>query len=113
MTQCWQVPYIAKKDFPISDDYTVPSGSIVMPALYPSLHDPEVYPEPSSFKPERWLDENSPANTKPQNFMVFGAGPHKCIGVEYTYMHLACTVGNAAVMMNWDHLRTDKSEGVE
>ncbi|PCH33247.1 cytochrome P450 sterol C22-desaturase [Wolfiporia cocos MD-104 SS10] len=106
------VPYKATKAFPISDDYTIPSGSMVIPSIYPSLHDPEIFPEPSAFKPERWLDPESSANQNPRNYLVFGAGPHKCIGLEYAMMNIAIVLADAAVLMNWEHIRTEKSEKV-
>jgi sterol 22-desaturase len=61
------VPYQAKKDFPITPDYTVPkggyptffleangTGSMVIPTLWHSLHDESVYPDPYKFNPVRW-----------------------------------------------------------
>jgi len=107
------VPYKATKAFPISPNYTVPAGSMVIPSIYPSLHDPEVFPEPEVLKPERWLDPESKANNSPKNFLVFGSGPHKCIGIEYANMHMACAMGTAAILMNWDHHRTSDSEDTE
>ncbi|KAH7340371.1 cytochrome P450 sterol C22-desaturase [Rhizoctonia solani] len=107
------VPYKTLKPFPISEDYTVPAGSMIIPSLYPSLHDPEIYPDPSNFLPERWLDPESGANQNPRNYLVFGAGPHRCIGVEYTLMHLATVMGTAAVLMDWDHKITPESNEVQ
>lgn len=107
------VPYKATKAFPISEDYTVPSGSIVIPSFYNSLHDPEVYPDPSGFLPERWLDPESSANANPKNYLVFGSGPHKCIGIEYAVMNIGLVLADAAVLMNWDHEITPESEKVQ
>ncbi|KAF8344248.1 putative ERG5-C-22 sterol desaturase [Cantharellus anzutake] len=107
------VPYVAHKDFPISESYTVPKGSMVIPSLYPSLLDENVYPDPHKFIPERWLDENSSANQNPAHYLVFGAGPHRCIGQEYTTMNMATALGTAAIMMDWDHLKTPKSDKVQ
>ncbi|KAG8809838.1 RNA polymerase C-22 sterol desaturase [Serendipita sp. 399] len=107
------VPYKTTKAFPISSSYTVPANSMVIPSLYPSLHDPSVYEDPHLFLPERWLDPNSAANTNPKHYMVFGAGPHRCIGVEYTNINMACVMGNAAVLMDWEHLTTKDSEEVQ
>lgn len=107
------VPYKAVKPFPISPDYIVPAGSMVIPSLYPSMHDPEVYPEPKKFLPERWLDPNGSATMNPKNFLVFGSGPHKCIGIDYTLMHMACVLGTAAVLMDWKHEVTPESEKVQ
>ncbi|KIJ38493.1 hypothetical protein M422DRAFT_33272 [Sphaerobolus stellatus SS14] len=103
------VPYKALKPFPIADDYVVPAGSMVIPSLYPSLQDPEVFPEPTKFLPERWLDPKSLAWSKPQNFLVFGSGPHKCIGQEYTVMNMACVIGTACMLMDWEHVKTPDS----
>ncbi len=107
------VPYKTTKAFPIADDYTVPSGSMIIPSFYNSLHDPEVYPEPDVLNPERWLDPQSSANTNPKNYLVFGAGPHKCIGLEYALMNIAIVLADAITMMDWDHVRTEKSDEVE
>lgn len=107
------VPYTAIKDFPISSDYTVPAGSMVIPSIYPSLHDESVYPDPDQFKPERWLDQNGTANANPKNYLVFGAGPHRCIGESYAASNTAIVLANSAVLMNWEHIRTPQSDEVE
>ncbi|ORY24797.1 putative C-22 sterol desaturase [Naematelia encephala] len=111
------VPYTAKKPFPVSPDYTVPKGSMIIPAFWNSLHDETVYPEPDSFQPERWLpqpDGSEPlADGSPQNYLVWGSGPHKCIGGQYASMHLAAALGTASVLMDWDHERTALSDEVK
>ncbi|KAI0090029.1 cytochrome P450 [Irpex rosettiformis] len=107
------VPYKTTKSFPISDDYTVPAGSMVIPAFYLSLHDPEVYPEPESFLPERWLDPQSSANTNPKNYLTFGSGPHKCIGLEYAMMNIGLVLADATVLMDWEHVATPESDKVQ
>ena len=107
------VPYRCNKPFKISPDYTVPTGSLLIPSIYPSLHDPAVFPEPEKLNPDRWADPTGLAATNPRNYLVFGSGPHKCIGVEYTLMNIAICLGNAAVLMNWEHELTPESEEVE
>ncbi|KAF8525206.1 cytochrome P450 sterol C22-desaturase [Hysterangium stoloniferum] len=107
------VPYKSTKAFPISATYTVPAGSMVIPSLYPSCHDSEIFPEPKKFIPERWLDPAGSAWSNPKNFLVFGSGPHKCIGIEYTLMHMACVLGTASVLMDWEHVRTVESDKVQ
>lgn len=107
------VPYVATKPFPISEDYTVPAGSMVIPAFFDSLHDASVYPEPDSFLPERWLDPKGSANANPKNYLVFGSGPHRCIGIEYACMNIALVLSTACAMMDFTHDVTPKSEEVE
>ncbi|KAL6300277.1 cytochrome P450 sterol C22-desaturase [Sparassis latifolia] len=107
------VPYKTMKAFPISDDYVVPSGSMIIPSFYNSLHDAEVYPNPDEFLPERWLDPDGSANANPRNYLVFGSGPHKCIGLEYAMMNIGLVLAEAAVLMDWEHVRTEKSDKVQ
>nr|QMU26487.1 C-22 sterol desaturase [Agaricus subrufescens] len=107
------VPYRCKKAFPINENYTVPAGSMVIPSFYNSLHDPEVYPQPDKFYPERWLDSKGSAKSNAQNYLVFGSGPHKCIGLEYAQMSIALMLANAAVLMDFEHEITPLSSKVE
>lgn len=108
------VPYKTLQPFPIDSKYTVPKGSMVIPSFWNSLHDPSVYPEPDKLKPERWLEgKESPAEKNPRNFLVFGSGPHHCIGQQYAMMHLVAVIGTASVMMNWEHEVTPLSEQVK
>lgn len=86
---------------------------MVIPSLYPSLLDPEVFPSPHSFTPERWLDPEGSAWKATQNWLVFGAGPHKCIGQEYTVMNMAVAMATAANMMDWEHKVTPESNEVQ
>ena len=72
------VPYMTLKDFPLGPDkYVVPKGTMLIPSMWPSLHDEKVYPEPDTFLPERWLEKDGLAEANPKNFMVWGAGAHK------------------------------------
>ncbi|KAA8900078.1 hypothetical protein TRICI_006251 [Trichomonascus ciferrii] len=105
------VPYQVKKSYPITPDYTVPKGAMVIPTLYPSLHDPEVYEKPDDFIPERWLPDTKASNN-PKNFLVFGTGPHHCIGQTYVFMNLTAMIGKAALLYDWEHKVTDKSENI-
>ena len=77
------------------------------------MHDPTAYPSPDEFRPERWLEgAESPAAKHPKNYLVFGSGPHNCIGKEYAMQHLIAVMGNASVLLNWEHKRTELSEKV-
>ncbi|KIY67496.1 cytochrome P450 sterol C22-desaturase [Cylindrobasidium torrendii FP15055 ss-10] len=107
------VPYTATKPFPISENYTVPANSMIIPSFYNALHDPEVYPRPDDLKPERWLDPKDPANTTPKNYLVFGAGPHKCIGIEYALMNMTLSLAIAVGAMDWKHDITPLSYKVQ
>jgi cytochrome P450 len=44
------------------------------------LHDPEIYPDPEEFKPERFLNEDGSVRDDPSLSLVFGAGKRICPG---------------------------------
>lgn len=105
------VPYVAKKAFPIDGGYTAPKGSMVIPTLYPALHDPEVYENPEEFLPERWVP-GSVASQAHKNWLVFGTGPHVCLGQTYVMLNLTGMIGKAALLYDWKHTITPLSEKI-
>ena len=47
------------------------------------LHDPEAYPEPDKFKPERFLNEDGTVRDDPMLSLVFGIGKRICPGRHF------------------------------
>ncbi|KAL8343233.1 hypothetical protein RB598_004539 [Gaeumannomyces tritici] len=55
-------------------------GQMVTPATHTVHHDPAAYPDPMTFRPERWLSADDPP---PRNaFRAFERGPRACMGRE-------------------------------
>ena len=104
------VPYVAKKAFPISDDYTVPKGAMVVPTTYNALHDPEAYPNPDTYDPDRWITGDAEKQVK--NWLVFGTGPHYCLGQTYAILNLMAMIGKASMFLDWKHEVTPLSEKI-
>jgi cytochrome P450 len=53
-------------------------ASVLIPVR--GLHfDPEYFPDPYKFDPERFSDENK-QNIRPYTYLPFGEGPRNCIG---------------------------------
>lgn len=96
----------------MSDDYTIPKHSMVIPTFWHSLHDSKIYPNPDAFDPDRWEDPNGPAEKNPQNFMVFGAGPHACLGKEYAVLQIMGVCAHAAVQFKWELFKGEKSDDI-
>ncbi|KAJ2967855.1 hypothetical protein NQ176_g9468 [Zarea fungicola] len=104
------VPYVTTKSFPITPTYTVPKGSMLIPSCYPALHNPDVYPNPETFDPDRWITGDAESKTK--NWLVFGAGAHECLARKYVPLSLAAMIGKAALELDWEHHATEKSEQI-
>ena len=83
---------------------------MVVPTTYPALHDPEAYPDPDSFDPQRWITGD--AEEQHKNWLVFGTGPHVCIGQTYATLHLMAMLGKASLKLAWRHEVTEKSEEI-
>jgi Cytochrome P450 len=47
------------------------------------LHDPEIYPDPEEFKPERFLNEDGSVRDDPTLSLVFGIGKRICPGRHF------------------------------
>ena len=105
------VPYVVKKDFPVTDTYTAPKGSMIVPTTYPALHDPEAYPNPEFYDPDRWITGDAEKATK--NWLVFGTGPHYCLGQTYAQLNLMAMIGKASMHLNWEHHVTPLSEDIK
>ncbi|XP_014476474.1 PREDICTED: uncharacterized protein LOC106745409 [Dinoponera quadriceps] len=63
-----------------------PTSKIWIPA-YALHHDPNYFPDPYKFDPERFGDENKD-NIVPYTYMPFGLGPRKCIANRFAFMEV-------------------------
>ncbi|THC92940.1 hypothetical protein EYZ11_007583 [Aspergillus tanneri] len=68
----------------IKDDtcegYHIPKGSAIIPNIWAYTHDPEVYPDPLAFKPERFLEYDGHVPERDPHLLSFGFGRRVCPG---------------------------------
>ncbi|KAG6450063.1 cytochrome P450 18a1 [Manduca sexta] len=67
-------------------EYVIPAGTHIIPLLQKMGMDPETYPEPEKFKPERFLKDGQ--LRVPDSFMQFGVGQRMCLGTQLARMEL-------------------------
>ena len=65
----------------------VPAGTSIMIPVANIGRDPEFFPEPDSFRPERFMGK-SKEEVNPLTFLPFGHGPRHCIGFRLAMMEI-------------------------
>lgn len=63
------------------ETYFIPKGTTIIANLYGIHHDPNLYPEPEIFNPDRFLDETRSPNAPP--FLPFSVGLRTCLGQTF------------------------------
>jgi cytochrome P450 len=64
--------------------YDASSPVCVVPNAYLIHHDPAVYPDPYTFRPERFLDEQPGTYT----WIPFGGGRRRCLGASFAQLEM-------------------------
>ncbi|XP_027626317.1 thromboxane-A synthase isoform X2 [Tupaia chinensis] len=74
----------------------IPAGAVLEMAVGALHHDPEHWPHPETFDPERFTAE-AQRRQRPFTYLPFGAGPRSCMGVrlgllevKLTLFHILC-----------------------
>jgi cytochrome P450 len=65
-------------------EYILPAGTRVAPSIYLTNRNPQVYPQPREFRPERFLER------APETFswIPFGGGIRRCIGASFAQLEM-------------------------
>jgi cytochrome P450 len=68
LTEPWQV-----------NGHQLPAGTVIAPCIYLIHRRPDLYPDPASFRPERFL------HTEPETYswIPFGGGMRRCLGASF------------------------------
>ncbi|XP_075422081.1 cytochrome P450 3A29-like isoform X2 [Ascaphus truei] len=70
---------------------TIPGGVVTMIPAYVLHRNPEFWPEPEEFQPERFSKENRETQ-EPYTFLPFGAGPRNCIGMRFALLNMKVAI---------------------
>src|SRR5215218_2318501 len=65
--------------------YELPAGVSVTPSIYLAHRDPNIYPEPDRFLPERFID--NPPGT--YTWIPFGGGVRRCLGAAFAQFEMS------------------------
>ncbi|XP_078573745.1 cytochrome P450 2U1-like [Branchiostoma floridae x Branchiostoma japonicum] len=67
--------------------YNIPKEAIIMANLWSVHMDPKLFPEPNTFRPERFLDQDGNF-VKHEALVPFSMGPRTCLGEQLAKMEL-------------------------
>lgn len=67
--------------------YKFQKGLNIWIPIYGFHHDPQYFPNPDKFDPERFSDENKHLINQ-DAYMPFGVGPRQCIGIRFALMEV-------------------------
>jgi cytochrome P450 family 710 subfamily A protein len=104
------VPQVAMQSFRLGPDYVAPKGSFIIPDIVSACH--SGFSDGQDFNPDRFSPERREDVTYAGNYLVFGHGPHYCVGKEYAINHLVAFLALASTSLEWQRERTEKSDHV-
>lgn len=73
--------------------HRIPQGSRVILSPYALDNDPEIYPQPDRFDPDRWT---TGVRRSTFEFLPFGAGIHGCIGENFAWSETVIVLSSVA-----------------
>ncbi|KAF8188653.1 putative monooxygenase [Pholiota molesta] len=74
------LPHAVTED-DIYEGYHIPKGSLIQANIWHMLHDPDIYPDPMTFSPERFNGDDAAMDSAKE--LVFGFGRRVCPGIHF------------------------------
>nr|ABH05130.1 cytochrome P450 3A69 [Micropterus salmoides] len=97
---------IAKETVKISG-ITIPKDMLVMTPVYALHRDPELWPDPEEFKPERFSKQNR-QSINPYTYLPFGIGPRNCLGMRFALVMIKLAL--VEVLQNYSFSVCEETE---
>ncbi|KAF2898377.1 hypothetical protein ILUMI_07780 [Ignelater luminosus] len=72
-------------------DFILPAGTSLAVGIIGTHRDPETWPNPMKFDPDRFLPEEV-AKRHPCSYIPFSVGPRNCIGLKFAMMEMKVLV---------------------
>jgi cytochrome P450 len=76
------------------NEWVIPAGTPVGMTSVHTHNDPNIFPEPYTFKPERWLPLPTEGQRLQKYLMAFGKGSRQCVGMELGKAEVLTTLAN-------------------
>ena len=85
----------------VYEGHLIPEGTTVIPNIWAMLHDPEMYPDPLAFNPDRFehMSRSEFKQSDPRNFM-FGFGRRICVGQHFADNVVFCVLASVLATLD-------------
>jgi cytochrome P450 family 710 subfamily A protein len=102
------VPQLTYSPYQLTEDYTIPRGTLIFPSVNAACM--QGFTDAEKFDPDRFGPDRKEDIVHARNYLVFGAGPHYCVGKEYAINQLVCYLAVLSTSCDWTRRRTEKSD---
>ncbi|GFF31299.1 trichodiene oxygenase [Aspergillus udagawae] len=92
--------------------YTIPPGTPVSETNYFVLMDPEIFPDPHAFDPERWMRAAAKGQRLDRYLVNFSKGSRMCVGLNLAYAELFLVIATLVRRFDMELYETPK-ENIE
>ncbi|BAE59625.1 unnamed protein product [Aspergillus oryzae RIB40] len=94
----------------IYEGYLIPKGAPIVPNIWAIAHDPDVYSDSMSFKPERFLASDGHTPERDPHTLVFGFGRRICPGRPLTDFNNFLTIARSLAVFQVQKATKDGKE---
>jgi cytochrome P450 len=98
------LPHLSSKDC-IVNGYSIPSGTTLIVNAYAIHRDPNVWEEPTEFKPERF--EGIEKENEGFKFLPFGVGRRSCPGSVMAIRTIALALATLVQCFDWERVGSE------
>ncbi|KAJ5296670.1 uncharacterized protein N7443_007563 [Penicillium atrosanguineum] len=82
-------PRVAPNKTRMYKNYIIPPGTPVSQSIYFVHMDPDIFPEPNTFTPDRWLEASQKGERLDRFLVPFTKGSRMCLGMKWHCVSLA------------------------
>lgn len=100
-------PYTIEPVLPDEKPVPLKPGDVLWLPMQGVHRDPNNYPNPDKFDPERFSDENK-VNIRPYTYIPFGSGPRNCIGSRLALLEMKTLLYN--LLLSFEIVPTKKTK---
>ncbi|KAJ5316840.1 hypothetical protein N7508_001348 [Penicillium antarcticum] len=88
----------------------IPGGTVLSSCIYHIHQNPNLFPEPEKFQPERWLEQDSIGLEK--YLVAFSKGSRSCPGIHLSYLEIYTVLAIFFSRFDMELLSPSKDEGL-